>query len=571
MGGATNYVSVVNNSFTNIVNDVAMSCQSESTNINNLDYYGTFSNISNSNIIVRFEQNISSNVASACVNNSEVYNTASTSILNEIEQIAKAEQEGGIKPPSVKNTTQIMNDVNHTIMNTYNSTCAQSVTNSNVGVFRVENDNLQNVNYDFSVKQEIQNDVIFDCLNKNITDSGSYTDMTNDVKQTAETSSTSILKYIIRLIIVITAVLLIFAFFGKKIGEGISQMFIQIASGGKSFLWTILYIAVGIFMISGTIIGIMALYYWILWMGDSGPWATGREEEPYTPYDGVYNEVTDTFDCGAFDPVITFKSFRGSPNWEGTGKQAVGFKNCVSDKFELGLSKPIMSYWCKNDLDFYKNFRIDFDYFIPPMITTNEIHAEYKKRWTRLPPILFDNVKTQDWPVTINMNRTGNWPVESDGIQFYNVQWQNIKAPENEEGMTFREKFPNAEALFTAMRNYPMGVCSANDNYTNSTTFNYLPMIKPSAVDQLELKLFDGGSYDENCNRDPDSGFMKCDNFDKRTSLTYTWDILYVAFGTYAAQRALNFLITTVMFLLHPQLSQTNIKMIGLRFFLIVI
>ena len=229
MGGAENYTSVVNSQFTNIINDVSMSCSTSTTAINGLVNIIAIDGVHDSDITISTTQESFASLNQVCVNNSDISNSASTSIMNEITQLAEAEQQANIPVPSAKNTAQILNDVNHTMMNTYTSGLQYKQFNQEHGFFTVQKiTDSTNISYSFDANQSITQDVVSECLNENIIGNSSVTDMTNVIDQTAKASSESILKLIIILIAVVMACILIIylmiAFGGSKFAKGFTDM-----------------------------------------------------------------------------------------------------------------------------------------------------------------------------------------------------------------------------------------------------------------------------------------------------------------------------------------------------------
>ena len=163
----------------------------------------------------------------------------------------------------------------------------------------------------------------------------------------------------------------------------------------------------------------------------------------------------------------------------------LGSRIVCRKKFKERENSPYYSYWCKNDSTYYKNFRLDFSWFIYPIDKGGEQHPDgggtwhqvYKERWKRLPPEMFIGIHEDDWPVALQPHdgeRIGKWPIEvdyssDDWQNFYNSGWLNITVPVN--GARFVETYKTPFLLWKAMEQYPMGVCSNNDDITNSTVF----------------------------------------------------------------------------------------------------
>ena len=384
---AENYAGVVNNSLTNIVNDVAMECESNFSARNRIIISADFSDSTNVNAHFDLNQNNLAVVSASCLANSEVYNVASSTIANDIEQTAKAIQAGFIPPPSVANTTEVVNSVSQQILNTYHSECVNNFSSENTVVAHLNASRADNLNLKFDVSQGNSSTFVSECISENITTTDAFQSMSTLISQIAETESKSVLFYIIILVIVLAAFMVVVYFFGKDFATWLLK------TGGATFF--LIFVGLSIFF------GAAILFQWLT---GAGMFGTTREEEPYTIYDmsGEYDKEDDTFVCQG-----------------GIGAKIPGFLNCVDAKLVDGnletsgddVSEIFYSYWCGGDSQTFDNFRLDFDYFKPVdgeyLDNNGKLTEEWRKKLSRLPPQAFNEVLKDEWPVDTFTVRIG--------------------------------------------------------------------------------------------------------------------------------------------------------------------
>lgn len=532
MGGssskaAENYASVVNNSITTIVNDVAMQCESDFETRNRLVFVANYEGAQNLNAEWVIQQSNIASVNAECLQNSEVYNTASATIANDIEQLAKAVQAGVIPPPQVANTTELVNNVNQQIMNTYESECVNKFMSENTALFLLNFSNTNNLNLRFDLSQGNAVDFVSNCILNSVTSTDAYQQLTNAISQTAETESKSILATIAILFLVLSVFMVVVYFFGKNF----AKWFLQ--TGLSVILVAVLAIAV--------LAGAVVLFQWLT---STGLFGTTRGEEPYTLYDqnGTYNSETGTFDCV-----------------EGKGVKIDGFLNCVDPKYDPETT--FYSYWCGGDTQTFDNFRLDVAYFVPgkDYMQNGRLNAEWTKRMSRLPPQMFAGINVNEWPVDTFIVSTntgeqitlGKWPMHSryeyaDGkpfgdvlevetiddfldipsMKYYNSTWLSVNPGTKSLGATL-----TAEYISAVMSSYSMGICTTRGTQTSglSSIYTAIPTTDLWTIDQ-RAEWYPAASELDGIPLSSGSGAEIFYNLAEGVNIEYGWSAIYTAF-----------------------------------------
>lgn len=346
---ASNYASVVNNSITNIVNDVAMSCESSVTLHNGVIFVTQIEGSQNVNLDINLEQTNNAAVSAECIQSSEIVSNASAAISNSVTQYAEAVQAGFIPPPSVSNTTTIVNNVSQSILNSYSSECASEFSQKNTAVFVTSIKKSNAINATFDVRQNNQVDYISTCITDVLLDTEATQEMTNIIDQTAKAESKSVIGALAVLLVLLIILMAAVYVFGKSFAQWIFDMFFSLFKG-LLLMSVIVVIAIGLAIL-------------IMWVFGVGMFGTTRLQERITGYDGAWDFSrgvmtcdTNMFAAEEFPPE--FKDRAGKE-----GKLLDGYTHCVDPGF--GDSAKY-SYWCKNDQQFFGNLGMDIGYFYPP-------------------------------------------------------------------------------------------------------------------------------------------------------------------------------------------------------------
>jgi len=512
--GASNYAKIVNNDMSTIVNDVSMLCQSSFDLRSGLFFINNISDSEHVTIDIDVNQTSMATMNAECLQNSEVYNTASSTMFNSITQFAEAIQKGFIPPPSSTNSVELVNNVSKEIVNKYSSECIAEFKQQQLGLFANNVSKSNYIDINMNINQTTSASFISKCVVDNIVTTQAFTDLTNYIDQTAKSESSGIITQLVMLAAITAILFVLIYFFGSSVTAFISRL-------GLSILKFVIYVAIAAIIV----LGIVVLTMWIF---KYGLWAPTREEKPYTWYDEGHDSSRKTAICGLageFDPEN-----------KSAGILIDGFNNCIASNFSENAS---YSYWCKNDTQNYENFGTNFSYFYPIPETLNEyVTTKFK----HLPPEMFRGLKSVYWPVdimTVNLDgvdiEIGKWPINlpanvsytSENFDFwrmyYSTAWLTIR-PGNKD---FFEAYPTLDIFSANMQASPMGVCSGVDYVTNSFMFNWtsMPMTDVVTYDQ-------GASKTMTIPWTPvqNDKFKRYQGLESPVTITYSWDVVYPGF-----------------------------------------
>lgn len=546
---ASNYASVVNNSITNIVNDVSMSCESGVTSRNGLVFITNIYGSTNVNLEVDAVQTNNAVVAAECIQNSEVLTNASAAISNSVTQYAEAVQAGFIPPPGASNTTSIVNNVSQSILNSYSSFCAAEFVTRNTAVFVTNVKESNAINATFDIDQTNSIDFISSCITDLLLDTEATQDITNIVDQTAKAESKSIIGALAVLIIALVILMAAVYVFGRSFASFIFAMFKSLALG------IMCMVVAGLF-----VFGLCMLFMWGFGLGMFG---STRVQEPITAFDDYWDKTGQFMYCEKnmfapedFPPELAYRAGKVGTNID-------GYTHCVDGDFR---EKGIYSYWCKNDTQFFANIGMDFAYYYPKNknFKLSDPHDTVKTlTWgavfKTLPPEVFGGMDEKYWPVslvTANSKKIGCWPINfpknvnySNNFEkwrgYYNSRWLSINP---EVGVEFHTRYPDLETLANVLSNSPMGVCSGDNDMTNALDFNYYatPLSEFKIPDQPEYKQIGAN----------ESGAKIYEGLESKTVTECLWSEVYL-FGFMVYYKLLDDVGTNVKWIVGAPLTAT--------------
>lgn len=494
---ASNTARIVNSVMTSIVNKSVMDCQSEYrqnqyliVNVENEDTSGYTD--------INIEQVQSSYINKACMASATTSNIASTSIVNNVEQIAESIQMGRNVPPASQNVTEILNTISNEMINETNVTCSADFQLTQIGYFNIKNVSTTGDNT-LSWRQEQDAEVHDTCLLQTTYESAAYADLENSVEQIAKSESKGVVTAL-ALLLVAMVLLILAGFLLKKLGpEGLALIIIL------ALFVLGLMVALGFFIAS-----------------------LPNDEE----------KVQTFFDQRAFGGARDGCLSAQGTNTTYLGKQLEGLNICVSDNVNAAWKDgdkaiDMLSYYCVNDQNTFRNYGVDWSFFYPN--SASELTDEERKIISRLPPQLFAGID-----------------VNSNDLKYVPAPYRNSRTLKDYANpaypyKSFLAKYPTIDKFYAQVvsdaDSYPMGQCceplfgtisldppqGTVTKYRGGGSYTCMDRTPAYSLDQaLQANSIENYVYD--CKPDIVNGFVQCKPIANREDLDVSiteWEDMY--------------------------------------------